>query len=199
VKLLQRILLDRDRRYVFATIGGRFVARVDSGRVDDGRFDHLCQSYSKPHFLSKVSAGWRVAVPEVWRRKTGSFERKGETVLRYLAFRNPHGAVIVLEFFQKQPPAVILDDLRVFLGSLSSGGELSNAGPQSQEQDNGRDRELQQGSFSGAEVDSAAEGHRGVDVEELQGGAGEFGTEDGFSDRSGDSPSRRGLEVTVAV
>lgn len=155
-----------------------------STRVDDGLLDQESQwflrSFAEPAFRDRVRAGWSVAVPEEWRRRSARVSWRGESGIRYLAFKKPSGKTLVLEAAFRPLPETIVDELKKHAGSFAPVGaeESSDADEQGV-------REL--GHFPRSEeVGAAAAGRSGgVDAQEREGGAGESGAGDGLEELPG--------------
>ena len=116
--LLQRILLDRDQRFIFVCTGTRFLARTDLGQTR-GAFEDLCLAFTYSQKRGAVSPGWKIGLSDEWRRRPNVTTVRGVECVRFLHFMSPDNKLIVLDFYYQPLPMQVVDELKVFLDSFS--------------------------------------------------------------------------------
>lgn len=142
----------------------RFDAVADFGLIDN-EAQAFVRGFAEEVFRKSVKPGWKVSVPELWRRRDPRVRWRDMNGLRYVALTRPDGRVLVLEFRSLPLPEGVVAELTKYAAGF-------------QEKDNG-DRQQRDESVS-AEEGSADSGGRGVVGQpQREGGAGQRGTGDG--------------------
>jgi len=191
--LLQRILLDRDQRFIFVCTGTRYLARTDLGQPR-GSFEDLCLAFTYSQKRGAVQPGWKVGLSDEWRRRPNVTTVRGVECVRFLHFMSPDQKLIVLDFYYQPLPMQVVDELKAFLDSFNP---PSTAVAVELEGESHAEGQLHGQPVPEADGDPAAEGRGGEHVEEHEGLPGAQGDADGLAEGSGgeDPLGRRGFGV----
>lgn len=195
--LLQRILLDRDQRFIFVCTGTRYLARTDLGQVR-GAFEDLCLAFTYSQKRGAVSPGWKVGLSDEWRRRQNVVVVRGVECVRFLHFLSPDQKLIVLDFYYQPLPMQVVDELKAFLDSFNPPSTVVAVEAEGESHAEGQ---LHGQPVPEAHGDPAAEGSRGEHVEEHEGLPGAQGYGDRFAEgpRGEDPERRRSLGVVEEI
>lgn len=163
--------------------------------VTRGQFEDLCRSFSMPREREKVSKGWQLGLADKWRRRQNITRHNRDEFVRFLHFKAPNGALIVLDFYFKSLPMQIVNELKAFLASF---GEIATTDTHEGEE-NAQGQQRRQ-PVPEAFGDSPAEGGGGEHLEVGEGGQGQLGAGDRLAEGRWGQDSARwiGLEVDDA-